>query len=498
MTFADAMTKESMFTTTENGAVALNNTGNSLLNLYGVVGALRGTNDDLRLARLIEKAYDEDPLFMTKILFYARDCHGYGLGERETFRRAMEYLADNHPECVLPNIKYFGEFGRFDDLFALIGTAIEDSMWSYISEKLHEDYSHMLKGEPVSLLAKWLKTPDASSRRTRAMGIYAAQQLGMSVYLYKRALRKLRKYIKVTECYMSTNNWDEINYSSVPSKAMLNYRNAFKRHDEERYSQFVQDALEGKVTIHSGTLYPYDLIEKVWDWNYPKEDDVVEAQWRQLPNYVEDGVNALIMADTSGSMDGRPIATAVGLAIYFAERNTGAYHNLWMSFSGAPRIHKLRGKTLAQKLSNIDRRDWQMNTNLEAAFQKVLQIAIDNNVDPKVMPKALIVISDMEIDRCTQGSSNTWSFYEEMESRFNELGYDIPCVIFWNVDSRHDVFHADAKRKGVQLVSGQSTTTFKHVIDCIGMTPIEAMYKTVDCDRYSCITVGEKNENNIS
>jgi hypothetical protein len=202
---------------------------------------------------------------------------------------------------------------------------------------------------------------------------------------------------------------------------------------------------------------------------------------------VEKGTNALVIADTSGSMYGRPLATSVGLAVYFAERNTGAYHNMFMSFSATSRIQILKGETLAQKISSIDMRDWMMNTDLEAAFRNVLKIAILNRVPAEEMPRALIVISDMEIDAC---GNREWTFYEKMESLFRINGYTIPNIIFWNVNSRHDVFHADAKRRGVQLFSGQSASVFGTIMQSIDMTPVEAMEKVIGSGRYDAITIG--------
>lgn len=205
-----------------------------------------------------------------------------------------------------------------------------------------------------------------------------------------------------------------------------------------------------------------------------------------LPNYVNENTNAIVIADTSGSMYGRPLNSALGLAIYFAERNKGAYHNLWMSFSSEPKFHTLRGETLAQKLSSIDMSDWNNNTDLKAAFELILDVAIKNNVPQNEMPKALIVISDMEIDAC---GNKEWTLYDKMAHKFEKLGYVLPSVIFWNVNSRHDVFHADSSRKGVQLVSGQSISTFKNLMKCIEMTPVEAMLKTLNSERYEAIKI---------
>ena len=208
----------------------------------------------------------------------------------------------------------------------------------------------------------------------------------------KRLVRAMRKQIGIVEALMSAGRWNEIRYSAVPSRAMMIYRNAFMKHDAERYGQFVQKAVKGETVIHSAALYPYDIMEKVLyltgNGRKVVHDETLEAQWRQLPNFVKAGTNALVIADTSGSMCGRPLATSVGLAVYFAERNTGAYHNMFMSFSGTSRIQMLKGETLAQKVASINMSDWECNTNLKAAFEHVLEIAEKNHVPAEEMPKS--------------------------------------------------------------------------------------------------------------
>ena len=488
MNFAEAAGINAAFTRTENGAVALNTTGDARLDFFGTAGSLRGA-DKARITRLFSEAYKMDPLFATKIAFYARDVRG-GLGERQTFRTILEYMAKYHPEALRPNLDLIGVYGRYDDMYSLIGTPMEDEMWAAMKKQFEEDRLNLQAGNAISLLAKWIKTADASSANTRRLGILTAQKLGYSVYEFKRLVRAMRRRIGIVEALMSAGRWDEIRYSAVPSRAMMIYRNAFMKHDEDRYKEFIQRAVSGEETIHSATLFPYDIVEKVLEmsWRGVKvsEDDVLEAQWRQLPDYVEPGTNALVIADTSGSMYGRPMATSVGLAVYFAERNTGPYHNMFMSFSGTSNIQMLKGETLAQKISSMDMNDWAGNTNLKAAFQHVLEIAVQNHVAKEDMPKSLIVISDMEIDYC---GDKDWTFYEMMSQKFSEYGYQIPNVIFWNVASRHDVFHADKSRTGVQLVSGQSAAVFRQVMQCVGLNPVEAMEKIINSERYAAITI---------
>lgn len=494
MNFSDAMRNESTKTYTENGARAKNTSGNACLDLFGTIGSLR-SRSEIEVQRLFADAYAEDALLATKILMYARDIRE-GCGERKVFRDLIKYMATYHPEAIRPNLDLIGVYGRYDDLYSLIGTPLENDMWDAMKKQLDEDIANMEVGNAVSLLAKWIKTPDASSENTRKLGILTAQKLGYSVYNFKRILRKLRKQIGVVESLMSAGEWDKIKYSEVPSRAMMIYRDAFKRHDELRFAEFTTKAVIGEEKINSSTLFPYDIVHKVRNG---ENSNVLEAQWRQLPNYVEEGTNAIVIADVSGSMTGwgyqssaAPIDSSIGLAMYFAEHNTGAYHNLFMTFSDTSDIVTLKGETLAQKVSFINRVDWGGSTNLKAAFDRVLDIAIKNQIPQEDMVKSIIVISDMEINSCTTSwgrRTDSWSFYDDMAHKYKNHGYEIPNVVFWQVNARNDVFHADKDRKGVQLVSGQSATMFKQLMKCIGMNPTEMMLSVINSERYASVTI---------
>lgn len=482
MNFSEALRNESKFTRTENGALALNTTGDACLDLFSTIGSLRNA-DENRIYTLFEEAYKENPLYATKIVFYGRDIRG-GLGERDTFRTLINYIAKNHSEAIINNINLIGEYGRFDDLYNLCDTPVEDYMWGYIRKTFYEDIEKMNNNEPISLLAKWLKSVNTSSKESNRLGKLTANKLGLSIKDYRKTLSQLRSYLRVTEKYLTSNNWEDIDYSKVPSNAMLNYRNAFSRHDLDRFTEYLKSVKKGNTKINASTLYPYDLVEKVL-FN-GEQSDVIEAQWDALPDYIEKGTNALVMADVSVSMYGRPLATSIGLALYFAERNEGAYHNLFMTFSERPNVVSIKGDTITQKIRNINKADWDMNTDLEAAFDEVLSIAIKNNIPSEEMAKSIIVVSDMEIDYCT---SNDWTFYDFMKKKYNDNGYDIPNIVFWNVNSRNDIFHSDKDRKGVQLCSGQSVTVFKQLMNSIGKTPVEMMESVINSERYLPITI---------
>lgn len=502
-TFAQRLATNSSWTRTENDAIALGTTGSPLLDLFGVVGALRTRPQDVD--SMFELAYNENPLFATKLSFYARNVRG-GLGEREVARRMWAWLADAHPETMVKNVLHIPGFGRWDDIYSFVGTKAENAAWGLITEQWTNDILAYTHGQPISLLAKWLKSVNTSSAESRKLGKLTAKHLGYSERDYRKTLSMLREWLKLTEVFMSAKEWDKINYSAVPSKAMANYRKAFGRHDPDGFTKFIENVKKGEAVIHSGTLYPYDIMEKMGlreDSDYYSYinrnghptftmdtwDEVLEEQWKALPDYVDSGDNVLIVADTSGSMQGRPICTSIGLAVYFAERNKGQFKGQFITFSGKPNFITLTGKTLKDKVKCIPA--ICENTDLQAVFDLVLDTAVKYHVPQADMPKSIIIISDMEIDAARNSRGTT--FNAQMKADYAQAGYELPAMVYWCVDSRNgNVFHAEMDEHGVQLASGQSPSVFKAILKGVGLTPYDAMVDVLNNPVYDCITVIEE------
>ena len=469
--FINAMTANANLTTTENGAKAYKSTNNAMLDLFGTIGALR-QRDTAEVINLFSRAFEEDELAATKLTFYARDIRG-GLGERTTPRTIWKWLANNYPEVVRKNAHLIPKYGRWDDLYELFDTPCEALAIEGFYTQIVGDLKAKKDGQPISLCAKWLKSTNCSNKEARELGKKTAKAFGWSEKKYRKVLSELRRYGNVVEVDMSAKNYDNINYEAVPSRAMKQYRAAFRRNDEDRFEKYIEAVSKGEAKINTGAIYPYDIVagyksQNAWFRDNCTIDAVLEEQWNNLPNYVEGENNILVMADTSGSMWGHPINVSESLAIYFAERNHGAFHNKFMTFSDKPQFVTLRGKSLAERLNNIE--EIVANTNLEAAMDLILEVAVENEVPAEDMPKALVIISDMEFDQAT---SPTWghgyqpyeaSYHELIMNKFAEAGYEMPKIVFWNANSRHDVFHAKDDMENVLLVSGASPSTFKIVL----------------------------------
>ena len=169
--------QEANMTLTENGAATYESTGSECLDLFATIGALRRESDAEIITRF-DRAYTENPDTAMKLLFFARDIRG-GLGERRVFRVILNRLAANEPASVKKNLKFVAEYGRYDDLLSLMGTPCEKEMLAFVKERFFKDIDSMEKEEPVSLLAKWLPSVNASNEVTRSNGKRLAKALGL-------------------------------------------------------------------------------------------------------------------------------------------------------------------------------------------------------------------------------------------------------------------------------------------------------------------------------
>ena len=492
---------------TENGAFAYNSTAQgAMLDLFSQIGALR-TRSEQDIINKFAAAFHEDKLLATKMMFYAGDIREGGLGERRTFRICLRWLAETHPNIILKNIELIPFYNRWDSMFALVGTDCEAKMWELIAETLTKDVRAMKsstasKHIPVSLLAKWMPSENTSSTKTRALATKAIRALKLTPRSYRRMLSALRKHINVTERLMSAGEWGKIDYAKVPSYAMKNYGSAFAKHDYERFNAYLKSVNKGEVKINASTLYPYDLVEKYmsrggWGSQYrsygdcavaTREDAVVEAQWKALPNYVNEGLNIVAMADVSSSMCGRPMASSIGLAIYLAQHNVGAYRNQYMTFTDNPHFINLReGCSLLEAVQKTASAGVGYSTNLMKAMNEILRVAIANGVPNSEMPKAMLVLSDNEIDRYYRPGAN-WDFMDTLEAKFRAVGYECPKLILWNINARNDTFLSN--REDVILVSGQSASTFKNLVRALnGMTAYEYMVSILNGKAYEKIHI---------
>ena len=484
------MKKETNYTHTENGAITHKSTLNKVLDMFAMGGSMRNRRDD-DVINMFKSAYEEDATLALKCLFYLRDVRG-GAGERRFFRVCIKWLAGMHPDEMKNLIGLVPTYGRYDDLFVLFNTRLEKEMMEYIEWVITQNKDH--------LVYKWMPSINASSKESKERGRKFARQFGVTERQYRKLLSEGRKNCHLVETLMSQNQWDQIAFDKLPSRAGLLYKNAFMRREEtkERYAAFMSDT---KTKVNAGVLNPVEIAHQILNnrWNTPSstERQAWQKYWDNLKDYYNGREEpGIAVVDVSGSMTGTPMEAAVSMGAYIAERGKGPFQNHFITFSADPELVEFTGVDIYDKFMRAVRADWGMNTNLEAVFDMLLKTGLRNHVPDADMPKTIYIFSDMEFDRgiiCNDSRAyNPWgitrdrvdTLVEQKIREWKSYGYTAPRVIFWNLDARQN--NIPAIGPGFSYCSGFSMSALEAVLS--GKDGVEMMLEVLESERYRPIS----------
>lgn len=495
-TFMNGLKNATNYGYTENGAVKHTTTKSALLDMFAMGAAYR-SRSDADCILLFKNAYEENPEYALKCLFWCRDIRG-GAGERRFFRVCMNWLAKNDTDAARRNMPYIAEYGRYDDFYCLVDTPLEKEMFDFLKGQLVYDMS----GAAPSLLAKWLCSCNASSPKTIALGNKTRQAFGLTQKEYRKVLSTLRKRINVLERLMSAGKWEEIEFDKIPSKAGLKYKKCFANKDiiKKQYENFAKD----KTTkVNAAALYPYEVVEKALQCRFTNMDNtdrlMVNKYWENLPNWVKDAnFNGICVIDTSGSMFGTPINVAISLGLYCAERAGGPFANHYISFASRPQLIETKGADFVDKVRRIYETNLIDNTNIEAVFELLLNTAIQNNCSQDEIPQNVVIISDMQVD-AARGLNRNYNYnigrwennphipmetlMESIRKKWAASGYQLPRLVYWNVDARDNTILDGGEN--VSYVSGFSPSIFQTILT--GKTGYDLMLEALNSERYTVI-----------
>ena len=497
-TFLNGMKTAANYTLTENGAVTHKSTMDGLMDLFAMGAAYRSRTDE-DVIMLFKDAFDADPVYALKCLFYIRDVRG-GQGERRFFRVATKWLASYNTDAMQRNLIHVPEFGRWDDLFVFIGTPLETQALNIVKHQLALD----VQCKTPSLLGKWMPSENTSSAKTRKTAAIVRKHMGMTPKQYRKTLSVLRARINVLERLMSEGRWDEIEFDKIPSKAGLKYKNAFARHDIERmkrnpevktYADFAKDTT---TKVNAKDLYPYEVVDKATHCFHASMDNtdrlMVNKFWDNLADYFNGkSLNALAVVDTSGSMTwsggaAKPINVAISLGMYCAERAKGPFAGHYVSFASRPQLIEVKGVDFVDKVRRIYSANLCDNTNIEATFDMLLTTALQNGCSQSDLPENIIVISDMEFDAARgyySRGNNVKTLMEGIREKWARHGYRMPHLIYWNVDARQNNIPEDIGVGNISYVSGMSPSIFEQIMS--GKTGYDLMMEKLNSERYAVI-----------
>lgn len=486
---------------TENGAVGYMTTGKELLDLNFKTSSLRNKSED-EIFKLFLKAFHEDKLLAIKWLFFMRDARE-GMGERRSFRIILNGLGHQHPTIAKELISLVPEYGRWDDLYSLMDGDLTEYVVDFIYQQLQEDCGNYLNKKPISLLAKWL--PKESTKKYKKAYNILLKKFGTTPKKYRRIVSDLRKYLDVVEVKMSDNEWNKVNYNTIPSKANLLYKDAFLRHDKERRNEYLNDLKNGNnnAKINAKVLMPHEIVHRYMDkyeWGDIDDfDESLEQLWKALPNYVNSEGFSMFVRDGSYSMTTKigntnitclDISTA--LAIYFSEHCKGEYKDNFITFSNRPKVIDLSNcSSLREKIEKCHAEDDCSNTDIYKVFKLILDTAVNNKYTQEQLPKNIVVVSDMEFDDATTTRDHK-TLFETIQAEYLLHGYGLPRLVFWNVCSRTGTIPLKTNKNGVCLVSGFNPTIMDMVLSG-ELDPYKCLVNKLNSSRYDAVEKAVKN-----
>ena len=448
-----AMKKEDNKTTTLNGAKAFKSSKNALVDLFGGWGGMRGKD----IIPMYTNALQEDKTLANKIILWGRDVRE-GAGERKLFRDALMYLAHNDYKEAIKVLQKVPELGRWDDVVHMFNSPIGEEAKKLVAQNLAKNNN---------LCAKWMprKGQDA---------VALTKYLQLTPKQYRKLLVSLTN---VVENKMCAQQWADINYNHVPSQAARIYSKAFQRHDPIGYTNYKQALIKGEAKINAGAIFPHEILSSLG-----RQEQIAEAQWKALPNWVPENMSFLPMIDTSGSMGnwkrtGSPANIAISLGLYLSERNKSEFKDVFLTFSAKPELQIVKGNLYA-RCQQMSQAHWQMDTNINSAFELILKTAHKNAVPQKDMPTHILIISDMQFN----GRWDTTN-YAEIKQKYKKYGYELPNIIFWNVNYYGNM-PVKMDKENTALVSGFSPSVMKSIL-LNKMTPWDQMMETISNPRYN-------------
>lgn len=449
------------------------------------------------LESYFDAAWEQDPLRTLKFVFYLRDCRG-GKGERMLFRALLRHMRSRGLiQHIRANLQHIPTFGSWKDLsICCFGTELENDAVQLITQQLRTDKT----SEHPSLCAKYAPSENGAIDKAHQASTKIAEGLGVSLTRYrKQYLSPLRAKLNVVEREMCARQWNEIEYGKVTSIAGMRYKKAFQRHDEQRYTEYLNSVQRGEKKMNVGVLMPYQIVAPYLEHSSTaatKRDETCEAQWAAFLKDRREkwpvGVDILPLIDVSSSMFNgstpAPAHVAVALGMLVSLMNSSPqYKGKFITFATDPQLCSIQGESLIDQVNSVKTTPWGGSTDFQKAFDLILNIATTFNVPQDQMPKTLLVLSDMQFNHA-DGHTN----WEAVDKKYQAAGYERPTIIFWNLNGNTIDFPVpSAGITKCALLSGFNDSILHSLFDGTLPKPMDIVTKALDNDRYSEIRLAE-------
>lgn len=480
-----------------NGALEYDTTGSALVDFNARVTEFRNAEASV-ITDAARKAFEENPVKFVKLIFQIGDIRE-GRGERHTFNVCMDWLVANHPSVAGEVIALIPEYTRWDYLVRL--TVSEDEVIAKNATKLvvkqfeadRAVIQNAKDGESVaiSLLAKWMPSLQTKKEQDKEVVRHLLRTLHMQEREYRKTLSQMRSYLNIIEKSLTLKDYDTIDMEKMSAKQQLRYSSCLERVMAKQRHDYIQAVLRGEKKMNTTILNPLEIVHEYIKNNRnfqgTEYNEDMEAIWSLIPDTTSGNGNTLVIRDGSGSMTASigagskatMLEAASAMAIYCAEHMQGAFHNMFITFSSHPEIVDLSDcPSLSDKLNRLVRFNDCSNTDLEATFDLVLDIAVKNGLSQEEIPSYLMILSDMEFDAARRAYSHyDWKrhqfvddgcsrdmLFDIIRKKWQTAGYDMPTLVFWQLNGKRTIFPEIDAKNGIIFLSGFSTSELELVM----------------------------------
>ena len=489
----------------ENGALAHKSAALSNEDLNGLLSEvfllMRGEITD-RINEKLSNVYQQiksNKEYMIKLLklcLYMREPRK-GKGERSVFYNMVHWMWTNDNKIAKYMINQISNFGSYVDFCNLYQLSSLTELKQYLVEVYGNQLLKDKNTDKPSLAGKW--APREQSKFSDFARDITKRYFNKDKKAYRQLITSLNKRLTIPEVNMCAKDWSSIEFKNVASKAMTNYTKAFqdvkvspfpknkryrvatgRRHelnhsdyeDRENCRKNLVEHIASGSKINATVSDLASIVERYLRGEC--EDPIWEAQWNSRINEIKELLKQsnykpkiFPMIDLSSSMNGSPMVNAITLGFFTSilidnelSESEAEYANMFLTFYSKPEIGKLeRNASLHNKIKSLKDNGWMTrwggNTNVQSAFQMILDIAVRHNVSKENMPEILAIFSDMQFDQGDRSWSET--SYEMMNRIFTEKGYDLPHIIFWNLRANTNGYQVTADKPNTTMLSGYST-----------------------------------------
>jgi Domain of unknown function (DUF2828) len=405
------------------------------------------------------KVFYYDSAYSLRLLFFIRDKIN-GLGEKRIFRILIKYLANEHTKYIKNNLTLIPKYGRWDDLYYLFDTNLEEDVVKLFKDQIEIDVNSKIP----STLGKWLKSENTSSKESIILGNKTRKLLGYSQKEYRKLLSSLRGKIGIVERDLSRKDYLNINYKNLTRLNIIKYKKAFIKRDKENFEKYIKRNVNSNFPFKNPENIVSDIIKNLNNLEINSTEDMYIKNWQyiiQEYKSCEDNIEDTLVINGIETevlkRDSRYFEILITTILLYNKMNLNSFKNYYMSFKKNPKFNKVTGLNIVEDIKIILDSCINYNIDLSSALDLLLFTIVKKNFKNEEIPKSIIYIysSSEDLDLNSYGKFN---------EKWLSLGLNTPKIKLWNLKSVSQKFSIRDIGNNNVIINGYDKRMWKYIL----------------------------------